>query len=113
MERRFFKRKPLQQDSKELGFGATDARQRRLINPDGTYNYERIGLPFYQTFNVFHFLITAKWGRLMVVILLWYSIVNLLFVGLYYMVGVAQLTGMIYSNEKDKFWEVYFFSAQT
>ena len=113
MERRFFKRKPMQQESKELGFGTTDARQRRLINPNGTYNYARIGLPFYQTFNVFHFLITAKWHRLMFVILLWYSVVNLIFVSVYYASGVDGLTGMVYRTDMDKFWEVYFFSAQT
>ncbi len=113
IERRFFKGKTLQQESKELGFGTTDARQRRLINPDGTYNYTRIGLPFYQTFNVFHFLITATWLRLMVVILLWYSLVNAIFVAIYYMVGIDELTGMIYQTEMDKLWEVCFFSAQT
>ncbi len=113
MERRFFKRKPMQQESKELGFGATDARQRRLINPDGTYNYKRKGLPFYQTFNVFHFLITAKWLRLMLIILLWYTTVNMFFVGVYYAIGVDGLTGMVYQTDMDKFWEVYFFSAQT
>jgi inward rectifier potassium channel len=113
MERRFFKRKTLQQESKELGFGATDARQKRLINADGTYNYVRIGLPFYQTFNVFHFLITAKWGYLMLFILLWYSAVNVIFVGIYYAIGVDGLTGMVYKTDIDRFWEVYFFSAQT
>ena len=112
-ERHFFKIKALQQQSKELGFGTTDARQRRLINTDGTYNYIRIGLPFYQTFNVFHFLITATWMRLMVVILLWYTLVNVVFVALYYMVGINELTGMVYNSELEKFSEVYFFSAQT
>jgi inward rectifier potassium channel len=113
LERRFFKRKALQQQGKELGFGATDARQRRLINPDGTYNYVRKGLPFYQTFNVFHFLITASWLQLMFVIVLWYSIVNAIFVGVYYMVGIHELTGMSYDSPSKEFWEVYFFSAQT
>lgn len=113
LERRFFKRKALQQQSKELGFGTTDARQRRLINSDGTYNYARIGLPFYQTFNVFHFLITATWLRLMLVIVLWYTMVNAIFVGVYYMVGIRELTGMSFESLMDEFWEVYFFSAQT
>lgn len=110
---RFFNRKALQHQSKELGFGTTDARQRRLINPDGTYNYTRIGLPFYQTFNVFHFLITATWLRLMLVIILWYSLVNAIFVAVYYMVGIHELTGMNFERGINEFWEVYFFSAQT
>lgn len=113
IERHFFKKKALQQESKELGFGTTDARQRRLINRDGTYNYIRLGLPFYQTFNVFHFLITATWLRLMLVIMLWYTVVNAIFVAVYYMVGIDELTGMMYNSEMSKFWEVYFFSAQT
>lgn len=114
MERRFFKkRKLLQQQSKELGFGTTDARQVRLINPDGTYNYKRINLSLYKSFNVFYFLITATWLQLMLTIFLWYSLVNFVFVGMYYAVGVDQLTGMIYKTEIEKFWEVYFFSAQT
>ena len=114
MERRFFKkRKLLQQQSKELGFGTTDARQVRLINPDGTYNYKRINLSLYKSFNVFYFLITAKWLQLMLTIFLWYSLVNFVFVGMYYAVGVDQLSGMIYKTEIEKFWEVYFFSAQT
>ncbi len=110
---RFFKRKALQQESKEMGFGTTDARQKRLINPDGTYNYMRIGLPFYQTFNIFHVLITATWLRLMVMIALWYSLVNAVFVVVYYMVGIDELTGMSFESGMNEFWEVYFFSAQT
>ena len=113
IERRFFKKRVLQQESKELGFGATDARQRRLINRDGSYNYIRLGLPFYQTFNVFHFLITATWLRLMLVIAFWYTVVNGIFVAIYYMVGIHELTGMMYNSDMSKFWEVYFFSAQT
>ncbi|MBL7814462.1 MAG: transporter [Saprospiraceae bacterium] len=113
MERRFFKRKSLQQESKELGFGATDARQKRLLNTDGTYNYKRKGLPFYRTFNIFHFLITAHWIRLWIVIILWYSLVNFVFVGLYYAVGTEGLSGMVYQTQLEKFGEVYFFSAQT
>ncbi len=112
-ERKFFKRKELEEQSKELGFGTTDARQRRLINPDGTYNYARKGLGLFQSFNVFHFLITAKWLQLMVVIVMWYTAVNAIFVGVYYMVGIHELTGMMFNNAKDEFWEVYFFSAQT
>lgn len=110
---RFLKRKALQQHSKELGFGTTDARQRRLINPDGTYNYARKGLSVSQQFNVFHFLITATWLRLMFVIILWYTLVNAIFVAVYYMVGIHELTGMSYESPMDEFWEVYFFSAQT
>jgi inward rectifier potassium channel len=113
-ERKIFSRsdKHLPQ-SKELGFGQTDARQRRVINPDGSYNWIRTGLPFYETFNVYHWLITLSWTRFFATVFVWYSFINLIFVGLYYAACPDGLAGMNYTNEKDRFWEIYFFSAQT
>jgi inward rectifier potassium channel len=106
----FFRRKT---SDKEFGFGATDARQKRLINPDGSYNFRRIGLPFYETFNAYHYLITASLPRFALIIVIWYSTINLIFVGLFYLVGVHNIGGMIFETKSGEFWEVYFFSAQT
>ena len=101
------------QASQEVGFGNTSSVNQRLMNPDGSYNYTRVGLPWYETFNIFHFLITAPLSHFILVVMLWYSSMNLVFTGLYYMTGVQHLTGMVYQNEYDRFFEVYFFSAQT
>ena len=111
-EKRFFRKKPLQ-TSRELGFGTTDVRQRRLINRDGSYNFVRIGIPFYETFNIYHYLLSASWTKLILLVVSWYSVFNLLFVGLYYAFCPNQITGMVYANEWEHFWEIYFFSAQT
>ncbi len=98
---------------KELGFGITDVRQKRLINPDGTYNYKRMGLPWYETFNFYKWIISTKWRHFILIIFFWYTVVNILFVMAYYLVGVDQIGGMLFNNAKDKFWEIYFFSSQT
>ncbi len=98
---------------KELGFGITDVRQKRLINPDGSYNYKRIGLPWYESFNFYKWLNTARWRHFFYIIFLWYTIVNIIFVAAYYFVGVDQIGGMMFNNPQDKFWEIYFFSSQT
>ena len=111
-ERHFFRKRHLE-PSRELGFGTTDVRQKRLINKDGTYNYVRLGVPFYETFNVYHYLLSASWTKLILIIVGWYSIFNFLFVGLYYGLAPEQITGMSYTNESGRFWEIYFFSAQT
>jgi inward rectifier potassium channel len=111
-ERHFLRKKNLE-TSRELGFGTTDVRQRRLINPDGSYNFVRLGIPFYETFNVYHYLLSASWVKLILIIIGWYSLFNFLFVGLYYAYCPSQITGMIYANEWERFWEIYFFSAQT
>jgi inward rectifier potassium channel len=111
-EKHFFRKKSLQ-TSRELGFGTTDVRQRRLINRDGSYNFVRLGIPFYETFNVYHYLLSASWTKLILIIIGWYSIFNVLFVGLYYSFCPSQISGMIFTTEKERFWEIYFFSAQT
>ena len=111
-EKRLFRRKSLQ-TSRELGFGTTDVRQRRLINPDGSYNFVRIGIPFYETFNIYHYLLSASWAKLIFIVIAWYSVFNVFFVGLYYAFCPNQITGMVFTNEWEHFWEIYFFSAQT
>lgn len=111
-ERHFFRRTPLEA-SKELGFGTTDVRQRRLINKDGSYNFVRLGVPFYETFNVYHYLLSASWTKLILIVIGWYSVFNVIFVGLYYAICPQQITGMVFTNEWERFWEIYFFSAQT
>ena len=111
-ERHFFRKKALE-TSKELGFGTTDVRQRRLINKDGSYNFVRLGIPFYETFNVYHYLLSASWSKLIAVIVGWYSVFNLFFVALYYAFCPEQITGMVYNSATERFWEIYFFSAQT
>lgn len=111
-ERQFFRKRTLE-TSRELGFGTTDVRQKRLINKDGSYNFVRVGIPFYETFNIYHYLLSASWTKLMLIILAWYSGFNLIFVALYYLFSPEQITGMVYTTEWGRFWEIYFFSAQT
>ena len=111
-ERRFFRKHPLQ-TSRELGFGTTDVRQQRLINRDGSYNYVRIGISFHETFNIYHYLSSASWTKLILLIVCWYSVFNFLFVSMYYTFCPYQIAGMVFDSEWQRFWEIYFFSAQT
>jgi inward rectifier potassium channel len=103
-------RKP---QSQEVGFGKTENGQQRLMNPDGTYNFVRVGLPWYESFNFYHFLISSSWTKFFLIVILWYSIVNFIFTGIYYGAGVENLGGMIFKTPFEQFMEVYFFSAQT
>jgi inward rectifier potassium channel len=101
------------QESKEVGFGKTDNTQARLMNRDGSYNFTQKGVKWYETFNFYHFLSTCSWGQFMLMVLVWYSFMNLIFTGLYFSACSTHLTGLIYTNGWEKFMEVYFFSAQT
>jgi inward rectifier potassium channel len=100
-------------ESKEVGFGKTDNVQQRLMNADGSYNFVRVGLPWYESFNFYHFLINISWVRFIFVVIIWYTVMNLIFTGLYFGLCANSLTGMVYSNGFEHFMEVYFFSAQT
>lgn len=102
-----------QQASQEVGFGNTSSMNQRLMNPDGSYNYVRAGLPWYESFNIYHFFITTPISHFILIVFLWYTLMNLIFTGLYYVVGVEKLTGIVFQNETERFMEVYFFSAQT
>jgi inward rectifier potassium channel len=101
------------QQSQEVGFGKTENALQRLMNPDGSYNFVRVGLPWYESFNFYHYLISSSWFSFFLIVVLWYTIVNFIFTGLYYMVGAQHLGGMIFKTAYEQFMEVYFFSAQT
>lgn len=99
--------------SQEVGFGKTENAQQRLMNPDGSYNFVRAGLPWYESFNFYHFLISSTWLKFFLIVVVWYASMNIIFTGLYYAVGIQHLTGMVFSTPYEHFMEVYFFSAQT
>ena len=101
------------QKSVELGFGKAEARQQRLMNKNGGYNYVRTGLPFSEQFNIYHYLINAGSVKFIGLILLWYTGINIFFTSLYFLCGASSLTGMNFNSPLQQFWEIYFFSAQT
>jgi inward rectifier potassium channel len=99
--------------SREFGFGKTEDRQRRLLNRDGTYNTRRIGLAWYKRFSFYHFLIRVSWIKFIILVFFFYTSLNICFTALYFFIGIEQLSGLIYTNELEKFMEVYLHSAQT
>ncbi|HRG57558.1 MAG TPA: ion channel [Bacteroidia bacterium] len=100
--------------SKELGFGSNvKAKSARFVNKDGTFNVKRIGLSTLQNLHIYHALIGMSWTRFAVVTLSFYTLINLLFAFLYVAVGVEHLVGVIGTDFVEKFWEAFFFSAQT
>src|SRR3954466_5816890 len=101
-------------ESKELGFGnrVTEPNQR-LMNRDGSSNSKRKGLTVLETISFYHSLITMSWTKFNLIVLASYLVVNTLFAFIYMWIGTEQLAGMIAGTPGDKFWECFFFSAQT
>lgn len=98
----------------DTGFGASASSQaKRLINKDGSYNVERTGVSFFNKFNSFHDLIAISWSKFNLLILAVYLLMNLFFTGIYWLIGVEHLGGMIAETPSEKIMEAFFFSCQT
>lgn len=103
-----------QDEFKELGFGnkVVESNQR-LMNKDGSSNVKRGGLAFHETTSTFHFLITMKWFKFILLVLTSYIVVNFIFACTYFFIDPEHIGGMIYSTTWGKFKEIFFFSAQS
>ena len=100
--------------SVELGFGGKPSnKDHRSLNKDGTFNIKRTGMSFFQEDNIYHDLINMSWKHFTLMVLGIYTVVNFLFAITYYLMGVDKLIGVIANSEAQKFWEAFFFSAQT
>jgi inward rectifier potassium channel len=103
-----------EEEPRDLGFGNTvTGRVTRLLNRDGTFNVRRLGLPFLETLNLYHWLINMSWFRFNLIVIFSYAFINTFFAGIYYLIGVEHLAGIHGSGEAEKFWDAFFFSAQT
>src|ERR1035437_9028903 len=98
----------------DLGFGPQPViKNQPLVNKDGTPNVKRIGLPFFNTANNYHTLITMSWRRFWVLVLSAYLAVNILFAFIYVSIGQRSLDGSSANTSFHHFMDAFFFSAQT
>ncbi len=105
-------RKSTQNDN-DIGFGKS-ATSSRNMNKDGSFNVERTGEPRFRHYEIYHTLITMSWTKFIVLIFVSYILMNLIFAGVYYTLGVETLSmDSSKMSEGQKFLEVFFFSSQT
>jgi len=98
----------------DLGFGnSATVNNQRMINPDGSSNVRRIGLPFFRTSDIYNYLISMSWSKFCLLILISYLIINSLFALIYMSAGMENLIGIEGHTTPDKFLDAFFFSAQT
>lgn len=101
-------------DSRDLGFGAIVARERkRLLNRDGSFNVRRAGLGFWESHSLYHTLLTISWTRFFLLVIATYVMVNGAFAAAYFLCGPAALAGGVAATRWHQFVRAYFFSVQT
>jgi inward rectifier potassium channel len=96
------------------GLGQTFSRRttQKTINDNGSFNVKRIGANS-PLVDIYHLLVQITWGRFVTIVLLFYFVMNLLFAGIYYSIGVEHLNGAANDTHYAKFLSSFFFSAQT
>jgi inward rectifier potassium channel len=103
-----------QRGEQELGFGSKNYKSSvRFINSNGAINVRRTGLGGLNNIDVYNWLISASKLQLSLIIMLGYIFINLLFAGIYYLIGPEHFGGLNFSSEPQKFMSLFFFSAQT
>ncbi len=97
------------------GFGAnTNAEGGRLVNPDGSNNLKKTGMPLYERISIYHTLLRMSRFKFMIAILFFYTSINLFFAFIYFAIGVNHLSGIDINHPIwMRFVEAFFFSSQT
>jgi len=98
----------------DLRFGYQPVMKNQpFINKDGSPNVVRKGLPFFNTSDNYHKLITMDGWQFALLILGSYLVANIVFALIYMSLGDNVLFGTREDMELNRFWEAFFFSAQT
>jgi inward rectifier potassium channel len=85
---------------------------RRVINKDGRFNVRRRGANWHD-FHPYLHLINMRWPAFLLTLFLGYVLVNTVFATLYFVFASGQLAGADASSSVERFFNVFFFSAQT
>jgi inward rectifier potassium channel len=101
-------------ENKDTGFGTNANNQGgRSVNKDGTMNVRREGVDRFTKLSIFQAMLTMPLWKFIVVILAFYFSISLVFAGIYFIIGLDQLQGMMDGSMWNHFKEVFYFSTQT
>ncbi|HUR65043.1 MAG TPA: ion channel [Chitinophagaceae bacterium] len=96
------------------GFGNNSSSTGgRFINRNGQPNVIKKGVGVLNRYSWYHTMLGMKAGKFLLLLLLIYISINLLFAGIYYLIGIDHLAGVNAGSPWKNFTEVFFFSAQT
>jgi inward rectifier potassium channel len=105
------------QDRKSIdntGLGsAVSSKYARFVNPDGTPNVINKGVPLFERFSIYSYLINIPNWKFVVLIFAFYTFINFLFAVIYYWFCIPHLQGIVVSTPTETFEEAFFFSSQT
>lgn len=97
------------------GFGNnSNVEGGRLVNRDGSTNLRKRGMPLWERLSIYHTLLRMKGSHFFFTIILSYTVINITFACIYFLVGVQNLSGIDTSKSFfDEVMAAFFFSSQT
>ncbi|HRE57972.1 MAG TPA: ion channel [Candidatus Kapabacteria bacterium] len=97
-----------------LGFGSQTGNQgTRFMDKNGKFLIHRTGIPFFQIFDSYQWLMTTSWTTFFVIVVSFYIVINTLFALLYFFIGTEYLEGSRAETMFEHFMEAFFFSSHT
>ncbi len=96
-----------------LGTNTTLSGRGRFFKRDGNPNMEVRGMMLWERLNIYHSLLTMSMWKFLLVVVIYFLGTNLIFSGIYYLIGIEHLGGLMQVKGLELFGEVFFFSAQT
>lgn len=101
-------------DINNIGFGSQSGNQgTRFMNKDGNFLIKRVGIPFFEIFDSYHWLLTMSWVRFFGVTTTFYIGLNIIFASIYFIIGTQNLEGSRAVTPVEHYLEAFFFSSQT
>ncbi len=96
------------------GFGTNSTSTGgRFVNKDGKANVIKRGVGILNRYSWYHTMLGMKRGKFLFLLFIIYISINLIFAGIYYLIGINHLAGVNTGSPLKNFTEVFFFSAQT
>lgn len=96
------------------GFGTNASSYGgRFITKNGNANVKKSGIGLFESISWYHTMLNIPRWKFLVIIVVFYFLVNFIFASLYYAVGVEHLNGMTATTALEKFGQAFFFSIQT
>ncbi len=109
-----FKRNNLKSDA-ATGFGtnSADSGGRYYNREKGSANVLKRGVSLIDRYSWYHTMLAMPRGKFLLLLFMIYIMINLVFAGIYYIIGIDHLAGVHEGSQLKNFTEIFFFSAQT
>ena len=103
------------EESSDPGFGAvvSTASGRRLLNPDGSFNVRRDGLPWSEVVSLYHAALVASWPLFLAWVSIIYVGINVVFTAAFALAGPDAIVGPVSGSVDGLIARAFFLRVET